>query len=74
MIIYAAVDENGDFKVNKLNSTVAVNADDIKVGENVTVSVNVPSDATGDVIITVDGKNYTVAIVDGKAVKTIADL
>ena len=71
---YAAVDENGDFKVNKLNSTVAVNADDIKVGENVTVSVNVPSDATGDVIITVDGKNYTVAIVDGKAVKTIADL
>ena len=71
---YAAVDENGDFKVNKLNSTVAVNADDIKVGENVTVSVNVPSDATGNVIVTVDGKDYTVAIVDGKAVKTIADL
>ena len=71
---YAAVDENGDFKVNKLNSTVAVNADDIKVGENATVSVNVPSDATGNVIVTVDGKDYTVAIVDGKAVKTIADL
>ena len=71
---YATVDENGDFKVNKLNSTVAVNADDIKVGENVTVSVNVPSDATGNVIVTVDGKDYTVAIVDGKAVKTIADL
>ena len=71
---YAAVDENGDFKVNKLNSTVAVNADDIKVGENATVIVNVSSDATGDVIITVDGKDYTVAIVDGKAVKTIADL
>ena len=32
------------------------------------------SDATGDVIITVDGKNYTVAIENGKAVKTIADL
>ncbi len=71
---YAAVDENGDFKVNKLNSTVAVNADDIKVGENATVIVNVSSDATGDVIITVGGKDYTVAIVDGKAVKTIADL
>ena len=71
---YAAVDENGDFKVNKLNSTVTVNADDIKVGENVTVSVNVPSDATGNVIVTVDGKDYTVDIVDGKAVKTIADL
>ena len=71
---YNAVAENGDFKVNKIDSTVAVNADDIKVGENVTVTVNVPTDATGDVIIIVDGVDYTVAIENGKAVKTIADL
>ena len=70
---YNAVVENGDFKVNKIDSTVAVNADDIKVGENVTVTVNVPTDATGDVIIIVDGVDYTVAIENGKAVKTIAD-
>ena len=71
---YNAVVENGDFKVNKIDSTVVVNADDIKVGENVTVTVNVPTDATGDVIIIVDGVDYTVAIENGKAVKTIADL
>ena len=71
---YNIVTENGDFKVNKIDSTVAVNADDIKVGENVTVTVNVPNDATGDVIIIVDGVDYTVAIENGKAVKTIADL
>ena len=71
---YNAVVENGDFKVNKIDSTVAVNADDLKVGENVTVTVNVPTDATGDVIIIVDGVDYTVAIENGKAVKTIADL
>ena len=71
---YNAVVENGDFKVNKIDSTVAVNADDIKVGENVTVTVNVPTDATGDVIIIVDGVDYIVAIENGKAVKTIADL
>ena len=71
---YNAVVENGDFKVNKIDSTVAVNADDIKVGENVTVTVNVPTDVTGDVIIIVDGVDYTVAIENGKAVKTIADL
>ena len=71
---YNAVVENGDFKVNKIDSTVAVNADDIKVGENVTVTVNVPTDATGDVIIIVEGVDYTVAIENGKAVKTIADL
>ena len=70
---YNIVTENGDFKVNKIDSTVAVNADDIKVGENVTVTVNVPTDAT-DVIIIVDGVDYTVAIENGKAVKTIADL
>jgi len=71
---YNIVTENGDFKVNKIDSTVAVNADDIKVGENVTVTVNVPTDATGDVIIIVDGVDYTVAIENGNAVKTIADL
>ena len=71
---YNAVVENGDFKVNKIDSTVAVNADDIKVGENVTVTVNVPTDATGDVIIIVDGVDYTVAIENGKAVKTISGL
>ena len=71
---YNIVTENGDFKVNKIDSTVAVNADDIKVCENVTVTVNVPTDATGDVIIIVDGVDYTVAIENGKAVKTIADL
>ena len=71
---YNNIKSEGVFKVNKIDSNITVNADDIKVGENATVTVNVSSDATGDVIITVDGKNYTVAIVDGKAVKTIADL
>ena len=71
---YNIVTENGDFKVNKIDSTVAVNADDIKVGENVTVTVNVPTDATGDVTVSVDGKEYNVAIENGKAVKTIAGL
>ncbi|URN50299.1 Ig-like domain repeat protein [Methanobrevibacter sp. TLL-48-HuF1] len=71
---YNNIKSEGVFKVNKIDSNITVNADDIKVGENATVTVNVPSDATGNVIITVDGKDYTVAIVDGKAVKTIADL
>ena len=71
---YNAVAENGDFKVNKIDSSVAVNVNNIKVGEELTVTVNVPSDATGDVTVSVDGKEYNVAIENGKAVKTIADL
>ena len=71
---YNIVTENGDFKVNKIDSSVAVNVNNIKVGEELTVTVNVPSDATGDVTVSVDGKEYNVAIENGKAVKTIADL
>ena len=71
---YNIVTENGDFKVNKVDSSVAVNVNNIKVGEELTITVNVPSDATGDVTVSVDGKEYNVAIENGKAVKTIAGL
>ena len=71
---YNAVAENGDFKVNKIDSSVAVNVNNIKVGEELTITVNVPSDATGDVTVSVDGKEYNVAIENGKAVKTISGL
>ena len=36
--------------------------------------VSVPDDATGDVTVTIDGKDYTVPIKDGKAVVDISDL
>ena len=36
--------------------------------------VSVPDDATGDVTVSVDGKDYTVPIKDGKAVVDISDL
>ena len=71
---YNSVTENGDFKVNKIDSSVAVNVNNIKVGEELTITVNVPSDATGDVTVSVDGKEYKVAIENGKAVKTISGL
>ena len=71
---YNIVTENGDFKVNKVDSSVAVNVNNIKVGEELTITVNVPSDATGDVTVSVDGKEYNVAIENGKAVKTISSL
>ena len=71
---YNIVTENGDFKVNKVDSPVAVNVNNIKVGEELTITVNVPSDATGDVTVSVDGKEYKVSIENGKAVKTISGL
>ena len=71
---YNIVTENGDFKVNKIDSAIDVAVSDIKVGEELTITVNVPSDATGDVTVSVDGKEYKVSIENGKAVKTISGL
>ena len=71
---YNIVTENGDFKVNKIDSSVVVNVNNIKVGEDAVISVKLASDATGEVVITVNGEDYTAAIENGKAVKTISGL
>ena len=46
----------------------------VKVGDNVTVNVALASDVTGDVIITVDGVDYTATVEDGVASIVIPDL
>ena len=71
---YNIVTENGDFKVNKVDSAIDVAVSDIKVGEDAVISVKLLSDATGEVVITVNGEDYTAAIENGKAVKTISGL
>ncbi|RAP51627.1 MAG: hypothetical protein BZ137_09820, partial [Methanosphaera sp. rholeuAM130] len=60
--------------VHPVTTSIVVNAADIKVGENATVIVSVPSDATGIVTITVDGKSYNSTVFVGKAIFTIPDL
>ena len=70
---YNLTADSGKFKINKINSTVSVGADDIRVGENVTVTVSLASDTTGNVIISVDNQVYNVAIENGSVVKTISD-
>ena len=55
------------------STTVDVPKIDITNTDNQLV-VDVPDDATGDVIVTIDGKDYTVPIKDGKAVVDISDL
>ena len=71
---YNIVTENGDFKVNKIDSSVAVNVNNIKVGEDAVISVKLASDATGEVVITVNGEDYTAAIENGVASVTVSDL
>ena len=71
---YNGTNISGGFKINKIDSTITINVEDIKVGENATIIVNLDSDATGNVTITLDNQNYTVAINEGQTIKVIGGL
>ena len=71
---YNIVTENGDFKVNKVDSAIDVAVDTIDFGENAVISVKLAGDATGEVVITVNGEDYTAAIENGVASVTVSDL
>ncbi len=71
---YNGTNISGGFKINKIDSTIAINVEDIKDGENATIIVNLDSDATGNVTITLDNQNYTVAINEGQTIKVIGGL
>ena len=71
---YLASGDSAKFNVTKLASTIDIAVDNIKVGENAVISVALPEDATGEVIISVNGKNYTVMTKYGMASVTISDL
>ena len=62
------------FIVSKNNAAISIIADDIDEGEDATVIVNVPDDATGTVTIVIDGKEHTQEVNDGKAVFIIPGL
>ncbi|ALT67915.1 Ig-like domain repeat protein [Methanobrevibacter millerae] len=55
-----------NFTVYKRPSTVVVNTTDINVGDVAIINVTVPQNATGYVVISVNGTNYTVNVTDGK--------
>ena len=71
---YLASGASAKFNVAKLASTIDIAVDNIKVGEDAVIGVALPEDATGEVIISVNGKNYTVMTKYGMASVIISDL
>ena len=71
---YLASEDSAKFNVTKLASTIDIAVDNIKVGEDAVIGVALPEAATGEVIISVNGKNYTVMTKYGMASVTISDL
>ena len=72
---YTSVNTSDVFHVRDKPSTVVVTADDIYVGEDAIINIEVgPKGVTGSVVVNVEGKNYTLPINDGKASLTVSGL
>ena len=72
---YGPNEDNVTFSVSKLPTDMNVTIPEDPVpGKNTTVVVDLPDDATGNVTVTVDGKNYTVPVENGTANVTIPGL
>ena len=61
-------------KVSKVPSSINVTVDDITVGENAVINIEVPEDLCGNVTVSVDGENYTVPVSGGKGTLVVPDL
>jgi len=62
------------FTVEKAKSKISATGDEIMVGDDATVTIKLPTDATGIVTITIDGKTYTAQVFNGKAIVSIPGL
>ena len=71
---YLSSENKTAFTVKKIKPPIDVESEDIYVGEDETITVTLPGDATGTVTITVDGKKYTADVIDGVAEFTVHGL
>ena len=66
---YAFNSTTANFTVNKRQSQVNVTVDAGLVGDDVVINVTIPANATGYVIVSVDGTNYEITIETAKFIK-----
>jgi hypothetical protein len=64
----------GQFRVLKNPSAISATSKDVKYGKDVVVTVSVPNDATGRVLVTIGGVGYYGTIINGKAKVIIPNL
>ena len=71
---YTAVSTTSNFTVSKRSSQVNVTVNATTVGNDVVINVTIPSDATGYVVVVVDGQNYSINTTNGIGSVTIPGL
>jgi hypothetical protein len=70
---YTAAEKNATFNVTKFAGEPVLEGIVSDENNNVTVIVKVPEGATGNVTVTIDGKNYTANVTDGIAMVNIGN-
>ena len=75
-INYLTVSQTIDFliKDNRIDPNMTFNVENIPVGETVEIDAFLPSDATGNVVVTINNKTYSAKINKGEANILIKDL
>lgn len=63
-----------EIDIGRINPDFSVEVSDITYGQAADFAVTLNDDATGNVSLAIDGKNYSAAVQNGKAVLSIPDL
>ena len=72
---YESTTATGIFKVTTYETNMTVNASDVKVGENATISIKInPGNVRGEAIISINGVNQTIFINDTITNVTLSNL
>ena len=72
--VYNNLSDSKSVNVRKVDPAIEISADNIKYGEDLIVRINLPSDASGDVNVKVDGKSQSVKLNRGFAIANITGL
>ena len=71
---YTSGDDSVKLNVVKHDSTTKINSGVVKVSDDVVLTIVVPTDATGNVTLNINGEDHVLDIENGKATYTIANI
>ena len=71
---YSKESVDADASINQTDADIAIDINKPVKGEDLIVNVTAPADAKGNITVSVNGKDYTVPIKDGKATISIPNL
>ena len=71
---YNEFEKNDTIVIHKCDTPISVSADNIYVGDDAEITVNVPLGVTGEITLEIEGVEFTAPVKDGKAQFTVPDL